>query len=93
MENNFKQKRHRTKQTSLKSGNYMKKLQYNFKVWAKAGNRIDEAEARKHFKDPLRIPISVGYRNLDGRWVEVQCDYAWTSASAPGATIIPALTA
>ena len=71
----------------------MKKLQYNFKLWQNAGNRIDEAEARKHFKDPLRIPISIGYRSLDGRWVEVQCDYAWTSASAPGATIIPALTA
>ena len=71
----------------------MRKLQYNFKVWAKAGKRIDEAEAKQHFKDPVRISVSVGYRNLDGRWVEVQSDYAWTSASAPGATIIPALTA
>ena len=69
----------------------MKKMKYDYRLWAKAGERISEEEARNHFKDPLRIPISVGYQNLDGSWVEVQQDYAWTSANAPGATIIPAL--
>lgn len=70
----------------------MKKLQYNFKLWAKAGERISEEEAKQHFRDPVRVPVSVGYRNLDGRWVDIQTDYAWTSAGAPGATIIPALS-
>ena len=68
----------------------MKKLQYDYRNWQNAGERISEEEARKHFKAPLRIPVSVGYRNLDGRWVDIQTDYAWTSAGAPGATIIPA---
>lgn len=70
----------------------MKKLQYDYRNWQNAGERISEEEAKQHFKDPVRVPVSVGYRNLDGRWVEVQCDYAWTSASAPEATIIPALS-
>lgn len=70
----------------------MKKLQFNYKVWNNAGERINEEQAREHFQNPVKIPVSVGYRNGDGRWVEVQHDYAWTSANAPGATIIPAAT-
>ena len=70
----------------------MKKLQYDYRNWQNAGERIDEAEAREHFKDPIKVSVSVGYRSLDGRWVEVQKDHAWTSAGTPGATIIPALS-
>ena len=70
----------------------MKKLQYDYRNWQNAGERISEEEAKQHFKDPVRVPVSVGYRNLDGRWVDIQTDYAWTSAGAPGATIIPALS-
>ena len=66
------------------------KIQCHYKQWENAGERIDETEAREHFKDPIKVSVSVGYRSLDGRWVEVQSDHAWTRTSAPGATIIPA---
>lgn len=68
----------------------MKKFQLNYKVWENAGKRINEKQAKEKFNDPVRIPISVGYRNLDGTWVELNIDHAWTEAKAPGATIVPA---
>ncbi len=69
----------------------MKKYLVDYRTWGKAGDRINEKQAHEHFQDPIKVPISIGYRILDGSWREQRIDYAWTSADKPGATFIPAI--